>query len=37
MTKSNVTSMPRLHVLAHAELHPQFRASTVATIGLLDD
>jgi flagellar biosynthesis protein FlhA len=37
LKRFTMRDLPRLHVLAHAELHPQFRVSTVATIGLADD
>jgi hypothetical protein len=37
LKRFTMRDLPRLHVLAHAELHPQFRASTVATIGMVDD
>jgi hypothetical protein len=34
LKRFTMRDLPRLHVLAHAEVHPQFRARTVATIGL---
>ncbi|MDB5101737.1 MAG: flagellar biosynthesis protein FlhA [Cyanobacteria bacterium RYN_339] len=36
LKRFTMRDMPRLHVLAHAEVHPQFRARTVATVGLAD-